>query len=186
MTGMNVASRVVPGGGGDVVQVCDGGFENIANFCGNQVRRNPDGSSDGDTIFVRTDCATREPLPNDRQDPIYQKPGVPLDRGTLKSILESWQDNSCDVSYKFLFDQFEIRGKVWEGNELGANGEGLLKQLRGCGDLTEWHFEWTPNDVTYEWYASGHLPIGTKNCVGNAVHTAGGPGADTGNCSGAG
>ena len=42
----------------------------------------------------------------------------------------------------------------------------------------------TPDDPTYQWYASGHLPIGTKACVGRAVVSAGG--ANDGNCHGAG
>jgi hypothetical protein len=164
-----------------VTESCSGGFENIGNFCGSQARKNSDGSADGDTIFVRTDCQTREALPADRQDPIYRNPGVPLDRGALANILQSWQIDSCDVSYEVLFDKFEIRGKAWDDNELGRNGEGLLKQVGGCGAVTDWSFEWTPNDVKYEWYASGHLPIGTKACVGRTIKTA-----DPGNCLGAG
>lgn len=28
--------------------------------------------------------------------------------------------------------------------------------------MTDWGFEWTPNDVKYQWYAHGHLPIGVE------------------------
>lgn len=91
---------------------------------------------------------------------------------------------SCDVSYKFFFDGFEIRGKNLPDAKFGANGEGLREQLSGCGALTAWNFERTPDDVKFQWYASGNLPIGTKSCIGNALVSAGGAG--TGNCHGAG
>lgn len=72
----------------------------------------------------------------------------------------------------------------WPDSKFGTNGEGLLAQLKGCGDVTDWHFEWTPNDVRYQWYASGHTIIGEKSCIGNAVINAGG--STKGNCHGAG
>lgn len=166
--------------------MCVGTPSHIPNFCGNEPKRNADGTADGDTIFVRTDCATRAPLPNDQQDPVYQNPGVPLDRGVLAAIIGGWQNDTCDASYKFLFDSFEVKEIKWPSNELGTNGEGLEQQIKGCGDLTGWKFQWTPNDAEWEWSASGNLPIGTKACVGRAVKTAGGPNASVGGCSGAG
>lgn len=93
-------------------------------------------------------------------------------------------EDSCDVSYKFIYDGFEVRGKDWPDSKLGANGEGLKAQLKGCGALTDWGFEWTPKDVKYQWYAHGRLPIGTKSCVGRAVESAGG--SSVGNCAGSG
>lgn len=92
--------------------------------------------------------------------------------------------DSCDVSYKFLWDQFEVRGKNFDPAKFGNNGDGLQKQIKGCGDLSQFSFKTTPDDPTYQWYASGHLPIGTKACVGRAVVSAGG--ATDGNCHGAG
>ncbi|KAI4244220.1 MAG: hypothetical protein LQ352_006885 [Teloschistes flavicans] len=80
----------------------------------------------------------------------------------------------CDVSYKVAFDQFELRGKNVPDAELGENGEGLHREIKGCGAITKWHFEWTPNDSVYEWYASGQLPVGTKACVGRALVSADG------------
>jgi hypothetical protein len=91
---------------------------------------------------------------------------------------------ACDVSYKFFFDGVEVRGKNWPDAKLGTNGDGLRQQLEGCGALTKWKFEMTPNDCCFQWYASGQLPIGTKACVGRAVQSAGGSG--DGNCHGAG
>lgn len=91
---------------------------------------------------------------------------------------------NCDVSYKFFFDSFEIRGKNFPDAKLGANGEGLNAELSGCGALTKWNSMRTPDDCCFQWYASGQLPIGTKACVGRAVQSAGG--SDDGNCHGAG
>lgn len=96
------------------------------------------------------------------------------------------EGDTCDVSYKFLFDSVEVRGKGWTDAQLGDNSANLKTQISGCGDLTDWNFQLTPTDCCYQWYASGRLPIGVKNCVGRAVVTAGGSGANIGNCHGAG
>ncbi|KAL8868610.1 MAG: hypothetical protein Q9174_004877 [Haloplaca sp. 1 TL-2023] len=93
-------------------------------------------------------------------------------------------DQSCDVSFKGVFDGFEIRGKWFPGELLGEDGSGLKSELEGCGAVTNWLFEWTPDDVEFEWFASGQLPFGTKNCVGKATMSAGGSGH--GNCKGPG
>ncbi|KAI4270768.1 MAG: hypothetical protein L6R38_007018 [Xanthoria sp. 2 TBL-2021] len=82
----------------------------------------------------------------------------------------------CDVSYKVVYDQFELRGKNLPDSKFGANGEGLHGEVKGCGAITKWQFEWTPNDPTYEWFASGQLPLGTKGCVGRALESAGASG----------
>jgi hypothetical protein len=103
---------------------------------------------------------------------------------SMKPLAKQVNEVSCDVSYKFFLDGFEVRGKNWPDAKLGANGEGLKKELGGCGALTKWNFERTPNDTRFQWYASGQLPVGTKACVGRAVQTAGG--SDDGNCHGAG
>lgn len=89
---------------------------------------------------------------------------------------------SCDISHRVVFNGFEIRGKNLPDAKFGASGEGLLQQLRGCGAVTKWHFERTPKHETYQWFASGQLPIGTKDCVGRALKSAGGSGI--GNCHG--
>lgn len=102
----------------------------------------------------------------------------------MEPLSKQVNELSCDVSYRFFFNGFEIRGKNWPDAKLGANGEGLEKELKGCGALTEWKFGRTPDDVKFHWLASGQLPIGTKNCVGDAARTAGAAGE--GNCHGAG
>lgn len=75
---------------------------------------------------------------------------------------------SCDVSYKFWYDSFDVRGKNLPDAKFGAEGEGLKNQLAGCGKMTEWHFERTPHDVKFQWYAKGKLPIG---CIGRALES---------------
>lgn len=96
------------------------------------------------------------------------------------------QGDTCDVSYRFVYDLVEVRGKAWTTAELGANGENLKAQIAGCGAISDWNFQLTPNDCCMDWYASCHLPIGVKDCVGRAVETAGGPGVNVGDCHGAG
>jgi hypothetical protein len=91
---------------------------------------------------------------------------------------------SCDAEYKFFFNSFEIRGKNLPDALFGAEGEGLKKQIEGCGALTFWNFERTPDDCCYQWYAAGNLPIGTRACIGRALMSAGSSGL--GNCWGIG
>lgn len=86
MSTQNVVT--VPGGALD----CDGDAQLTGNFCADQLKLNGDGKSDGDTIFVKTDCGTRMPLDPSQQDPAYQKPGVPLDRGTAEAWAAVWAD----------------------------------------------------------------------------------------------
>ncbi|KAL2044016.1 hypothetical protein N7G274_003537 [Stereocaulon virgatum] len=92
--------------------------------------------------------------------------------------------DSCDVAYKFFLDQFEVRGKSFDQAKLGNNGDGLHRQIKGCGAVTDCSFTMTPNDPTCQCFASGHLQIGTKACVGRAFVPAGG--ADVANCQGPG
>ena len=92
--------------------------------------------------------------------------------------------DSCDVSYRFVLDSFEISGKNFDASKFGTDGSGLRTQIKGCGALTKWKFQMTPSSPIYQWHASGQLPIGVKNCVGNAVISAGG--SSKGNCHGAG
>ena len=196
---------------------------------------------------------TRAPITDPNiQDPVFLKPGVALDRGTLAAMINSWpgvvalgsptptatqyivpwpsaiaphmghgpvvnphpgetiitlsrpplattvptnipapapatpQGDTCDVSYRFLYDLVEIRGKAWTTAELGENAANLKTQLAGCGDITDWNFQLTPKDCCMDWYVSCRLPIGVKDCVGRAVKTAGGPSAVVGDCYGAG
>lgn len=102
----------------------------------------------------------------------------------LEPLSKQVNEVSCDVSYKFISNAIEIRGRDLPDAKLGANGESLRDNLSGCGSLHEWKFERAPDDVNFQWYASCRLPIGTKNCVGSALQAVGG--SSTGNCHGAG
>jgi hypothetical protein len=94
----------------------------------------------------------------------------------MTPLSKQFTDVNCDVSYKGSFDGFEIRGKNLPWAEFGTNVERLRDEVAGCDGLTEWKFEWTPNDCCFQWYATGHLPIGKKGCVGRALESAGGSG----------
>lgn len=60
---------------------CVGDMQTIENYCVDDLRRYPDGTVDGVTIFVYTDCITRLPLPMAEQTSrIFRLPGVALDR----------------------------------------------------------------------------------------------------------
>jgi hypothetical protein len=51
--------------------------------------------------------------------------------------------SGCNCAYKFLFDQFEVSGKNFPADKLNQDskaGEGLRKQLAGCGGLTDYKF----------------------------------------------
>ncbi|KAF2429973.1 hypothetical protein EJ08DRAFT_670707 [Tothia fuscella] len=93
----------------------------------------------------------------------------------MEPLYKQEDEVTCDVSWKVAFNGFEIRGKNFPDAKLGANGEGLKKQVSGCGSLTKWHFEFTPKDVKFQWFASGQLPVGTKACVGRALESSGAP-----------
>jgi hypothetical protein len=81
---------------------------------------------------------------------------------------------TCDISYKHGYNSIEVRGKNLPSALMGANGEGLREELSGCGGLTGWKFQQTPDDCCFQWYASGALLFGKKSCVGRAIQSAGG------------
>jgi len=90
-------------------------------------------------------------------------------------------DVRCDTSYKANGnDRIEIRGKNFPSALMGSNGEGLRDELAGCGALTAFEFELTPEDCCFQWYARGDLPTFKKKCVGRAIQSAGG--SSTGGC----
>ena len=52
-------------------------YKSFGNICTTQTYRSGDGKLVlGDTIFIRTNCANRERLPMDQQDPAYRWDGV--------------------------------------------------------------------------------------------------------------
>jgi hypothetical protein len=92
---------------------------------------------------------------------------------------------NCEWKYLALKDSFEIRGRNWDKQKLGKNGQGLLDNLRGCGG-TVWGWQFVQEDPNskYEWIASGVTLIGQRNCIGHAMISAGAP--NDGGCVGIG
>ncbi|KAI1769817.1 hypothetical protein F4818DRAFT_450792 [Hypoxylon cercidicola] len=108
-------------------------------------------------LYHITPKSARQPLPN--------KPG-----------------GSCNVAYKFLYDEFWIWGNGYATSDFGQQSNGLMQQLKGCDGLTDWNFNYGLGDDGREWSANGHLLIGKAGCVGRAIGSANGPsGVD---CSG--
>lgn len=69
----------------------------VENACVQQVARfkASDGHPDEDVtrgavIFVHTDCDLMDPLPEDKQGPIYREPDVKLDRGAIQQGYADW------------------------------------------------------------------------------------------------
>lgn len=134
---------------------------------------------DGTTIFVYTDCRTRQPLAPEFQDPIYREPGVPLDRGTLQTTMQSWVQNTCrirDLPGSLDTDdrQVEIRGTGFADNSLGEYGAVLKEELSKCGRVAAWSFEWEEL-LAFDWvFKATILDNPDPGCVGQAVLNVGG------------
>lgn len=83
---------------------------------------------------------------------------------------------NCTSWYKGIYATFDVYGGGWADSDFGQSGGGVLAQLRGCGAVTGWSFEYydSPGSDGTEWHAWGKLPIGTRRCVGRAVPSSGG------------
>ena len=90
---------------------------------------------------------------------------------------------NCKSWYKVFWATFDVYGGGWADSDFGKTGGGVYDQIRGCGAITYWKFEYydTPAADGTEWHASGRLPIGTRGCLGRAVTSSGG---FTGGCGG--
>ncbi|KAI1409240.1 hypothetical protein F5Y13DRAFT_203653 [Hypoxylon sp. FL1857] len=101
---------------------------------------------------------------------------------SARQALPNKPGGSCDVQYKFIYDEFWIWGNGYATSDFGQSGNGLLQQLKGCDGLTGWNFNYGLGNDGREWSANGHVLIGKAGCVGRAIASAGGPsGVD---CSG--
>ena len=91
----------------------------------------------------------------------------------------------CQSWYKGILASFDVYGGGWADSDWGQSPGGVLDQIRGCGAVTGWRFEYydTPASEGYEWHAWGNLPIGTRRCLGDAVPSSGG---FSGGCGGTG
>jgi hypothetical protein len=92
--------------------------------------------------------------------------------------------DTCNTDYEFSVDYFSIRGNNFDPTKLGANGEGLKKQIEGCSNpIVRWTWNLTPSDCCYQWQATGKLRVGVKGCLGRAIVSAGG---NNNQCAGSG
>ena len=89
-----------PDGNQNQPEECTRNFHTDANLCVTDRQTYTDGSwfpwgksntIRGDTIFVKTDCANRQRLPLNQQDPAYQHPGVALDQGLYDRYATFWE-----------------------------------------------------------------------------------------------
>ena len=100
------------------------------------------------------------------------------------SDLVSRDSNSyCGVDYVWwkAADWFYIYGSFY----MDQFGAGIVDEIRGCGGSGDWTYESITNDPRgFHWKLTGWLLVGQRNCVGNALLTAGGN--DRGGCTGAG
>ncbi|KAK8077648.1 hypothetical protein PG996_003818 [Apiospora saccharicola] len=165
----------------DGMWTCAPNVVNTNDFCAPQVWYDATGQPDGVVLFVRINCLTREPLGPEFQDPIYNMPGVPMDRGMLATIMQSWVVDTCSASLVSnnadgtQTASFEIHGKGFSDTQLGDNGANLNAGITSCGTLASWAFNWTPDNGTYDWSATATVTGKSfKGCVGDAVVAAGG------------
>lgn len=103
------------------------------------------------------------------------EPGVALDRWQLATLQQSWVKHtySTDVIAETTNGQnlsFTVKGKGFTDEKLGTGGANLKTEITGCGTLHDWKFEWTPDNGTYHWAATGTV-LGTavNPCIGKAV-----------------
>ncbi|KAI9888748.1 MAG: hypothetical protein M1814_006480 [Vezdaea aestivalis] len=159
---------------GPPIYFCSGDTRTQGNVCTATIKRNADGTADGDVVFVKTDCGTRAALPMDQQDPAYRRDGVALPQQILYNYIEAQQTEECNIENKVFAMGVNIKGRGFRGDLLGDRGEGLKKGLEKCGTLTNWFFTWNSDpNAQWEWTATGLLPFGKKSCVGSAFTSAG-------------
>lgn len=80
-------------------------FHSTANACNSELLSAKTGRSAsawgtgqdlmGDTIFIRTDCSNREPLPMDKQNPAYCHPGVAMPHGIREAYTSFWSQQKA-------------------------------------------------------------------------------------------
>jgi hypothetical protein len=84
----------------------------------------------------------------------------------------------CEVWWKATHVEFFISGGLWAGDDYGQSQ--LLPNLRGCGDVTAWTFDYNeePKEDGREWEAYGRLPYWGDQwgCVRQAMIDAGADG----------
>ena len=106
---------------------------------------------------------------------------APAPSSTTSNLPAPITTDYCNTAYRIVLDEFNIKGVDFNETEF-QGGDGLKEQIGGCGELTDWKFNGSLIDPTFKWEATGHLPIGTRDCIQRAITSAGGPDHDY--CSG--
>jgi hypothetical protein len=86
----------------------------------------------------------------------------------------SLANGRCKAKYRVWGYSWEVWGGGFESSN---HGEELKRQIRGCGAVTAWKFNYfdVPDADGTEWHASGTLPITiSSHCLAKAVKNAGG------------
>ncbi|KAI8262937.1 hypothetical protein K4K58_000327 [Colletotrichum sp. SAR11_239] len=176
------------------------GANHKINYCVDQFWNIKDKTSgkevpDGITIFVHTNCSTREPLAMEKQDPAYAAPGVALDKESIQKDQQGWVWNSC--SFTWFQDQRKlkvfIRGGGFRDDKIASDGDKLASAITKCsGDagILDSTFQWfyndyyrfntkfpepRPKEVGASWFFSAIVPAKTSpKCVGDALVGMGG------------
>ncbi|KAI4858556.1 hypothetical protein F4820DRAFT_442238 [Hypoxylon rubiginosum] len=61
---------------------------------------------------------------------------------SARQPLPNQPGGSCNVAYKFLYDEFWIWGNGYATSDFGQQSKGLMQQLKGCDGLTHWNFSY--------------------------------------------
>ncbi|KAF6810609.1 hypothetical protein CMUS01_13429 [Colletotrichum musicola] len=119
------------------------GAKSLENVCGHEMWRVRDDVKgkdvpDGTLLFVYTDCQTREPLPMDKQDPVYTAPGVALDSKSVQSLLRTGKlgsaQSTCSIAKTDAPGQKRVTISGWgfSDDKIGSQGGSLLAAVQGC------------------------------------------------------
>ncbi|KDN64164.1 hypothetical protein CSUB01_02757 [Colletotrichum sublineola] len=128
---------------------------------------------DGTIIFVYTDCFTRRPLPMNKQDPVYQAPGVALHHEVLDSIRQSWVWNTCYMWNMGVEDKLSLY----------IHGSGFMDEMIGPEVISGVEFTWyyggfpgeDPKYTGAMWVFMADVPSNIRpGCLGNAIMELGG------------
>ncbi|KAJ2997134.1 hypothetical protein NUW58_g753 [Xylaria curta] len=175
------ATRHEPVNGGH--PYCQHPATTTGNFCADAIYSGPTGkaSDQGTTVFVNVDCDTRAALPPYKQDALFKFDGVALPAEKLDEIMQTWVATECTLDDHFLWYSFEMQGRGLKDSLLGEYGNYLLNRLRDChAAVTGWTFVYTPDNITYDWKASGNIDPFDYLCPGVALKGIGAN--NVGNC----
>ncbi|KAK2060370.1 hypothetical protein LY76DRAFT_625243 [Colletotrichum caudatum] len=145
---------------------------------------------DGTIIFVYTDCFSSRPLPMNKQDPVYQAPGVALHHDVLDGIQQGWVWNTCYIWNMGAKDKLSlyIHGSGFKDSMIGPEGKILIERVNHCarsvdGVVSGVEFNWYYSDSPDEdakmtgamWVLMADVPSNIRpGCLGDAMMELGG------------